>query len=57
MIIDPLPPVNYTADQTMLDWLNGGNGSGSTITNFQKYNGFDIKKGEVFGLVGESGCG
>lgn len=46
MIIDPLPPVNYTADQTMLDWLNGGNGSGSTITNFQKYNGFDIKKGE-----------
>ncbi|MBQ8407893.1 MAG: DUF4091 domain-containing protein [Clostridia bacterium] len=46
MIVDPLPPVNYTADQTMLDWLNGGNGRGTTIENFQKYDGFDIKSGE-----------
>ena len=45
-VIDPLPPVTYTPDQGMLDWVNGGNGGGEPITNLQKYDGFDIKAGE-----------
>ncbi len=46
MIIDPLPPVSYTPEEGMLDWVNGGNGRGEAIDNLQKYNGFDIKAGE-----------
>lgn len=46
MIIDPLPPVTYTPEEGMLDWVNGGNGRGEAIDNLQKYNGFDIKAGE-----------
>lgn len=45
-VIDPLPPVTYTPDQDMLDWVNGGNGGGEPITNLQTYDGFDIKAGE-----------
>ena len=45
-VIDPLPPVSYTPEEGMLDWVNGGNGGGSAITLLQKYDGFAIKAGE-----------
>lgn len=45
-VIDPLPPVSYTPEQGMLEWVNGGNGGGEAMTLLQKYNGFDIKAGE-----------
>jgi len=51
MLIDPLPPVTYTAEDGMLDWVNGGNGRGDTIDNLQKYNGFDIKAGQSQSFV------
>jgi len=46
MVIDPLPVVDYTADQNVVDWINGGNAANVNIPNFQKYNGFDIKAGQ-----------
>ncbi len=51
MLIDPLPPVSYTPEEGMLDWVNGGNGRGEAIDNLQKYNGFDIKAGESQSFV------
>lgn len=45
-VIDPLPPVSYTPDQSMIDWANGGNGAKEQIPVLQKYNGFDIKAGQ-----------
>lgn len=51
MIIDPLPPVSYTPEEGMLDWLNGGNAAGEIIDNLQKFNGFDIKAGESQSFV------
>ncbi len=45
-VIDPLAPVTYTPDRTMLDWVNGGNGGGEQMPLLQKYDGFDIKAGE-----------
>ena len=51
MLIDPLPPVTYTPEEGMLDWVNGGNGRGDTIDNLQKYNGFDIKAGQSQSFV------
>ena len=50
-IIDPLPPVTYDKNQTMLDWCNGGNAAGDNIPVFQKYDGFDIKAGESQSFV------
>ena len=50
-IIDPLPPVTYDKNQTMLDWCNGGNAAGDNIPVFQKYDGFDIKGGESQSFV------
>ncbi len=51
MLIDPLPPVSYTPEEGMLDWVNGGNGRGEAIDNLQKYNGFDIKAGQSQSFV------
>lgn len=51
MLIDPLPPVSYTPEEGMLDWVNGGNGYGTAIDNLQKYNGFDIKAGQSQSFV------
>ena len=45
-VIDPLPPVTYTPEQGMLEWVNGGNGGGEQMPLLQKYDGFDIKAGE-----------
>ena len=45
-VIDPLPPVTYEPDQTMLDWVNGGNGAGEQLPLLQVYDGFDVKAGE-----------
>ena len=45
-VIDPLPPVTYEPDQTMLDWVNGGNGAGEQLPLLQVYDGFDVNAGE-----------
>ncbi len=45
-VIDPLPPVTYEPDQTMLDWVNGGNGAGEQLPLLQVYDGFDVGAGE-----------
>lgn len=45
-VIEALPPVTYTPEEGMLNWVNGGNSTGEQLPLLQKYDGFDIKAGE-----------
>lgn len=45
-VVEALPPVTYTPNQTYLDWANGGNAAGNQIPVLQKYDGFDIGAGQ-----------